>query len=153
TPASGLPSTADGRENRAMVLDDITVVDCCWLLPGQFAAMILGDLGARVIKIERPGDGDYARLMGMKGFTTVNRNKEGLSLNLQLPEGQEVMHRLAAGADVVMEGFRPGVMKRLAADYETLRELNERIIYLSLSGFGADGPQSTRPGHGMNYGA
>ena len=136
-----------------MVLDDLTVVDCCWLLPGQFTAMMLADLGARVIKIELPGTGDYARSFGARGFASVNRGKEGLTLDLRKPGAQEVMHRLAANADVVMEGFRPGVMARLGADYDTLRRFRPDLIYCSLSGFGHTGPHRDRAGHGMNYAA
>lgn len=136
-----------------MVLDDLTVIDCCWLLPGQFVAMVLGDLGARVIKIEMPETGDYARQMGGEGFATVNRGKEGLTLNLRIPAAQEVMHRLVNRSDVLLEGFRPGVMARLGASYETLAAIQPSLLYCSLSGFGQTGPHRDRPGHGLNYAA
>jgi CoA:oxalate CoA-transferase len=135
------------------VLKDLTVIDCCWLLPGQFAAMILADLGARVIKIELPGGGDYVRAMRPAGFATVNRGKESLTLDLRIPEAQEVLHRLVRQADVVLEGFRPGVMARFNSDYGTLSRIKPSIVYCSLSGFGQDGPFRDHPGHGLNYAA
>lgn len=136
-----------------MVLDDLTVIDFCWLLPGQFVGMVLGDLGARVIKIELPGTGDYARGMGAEGFAAVNRGKEGLTLNLKIPAAREVMNRLARRSDVLLEGFRPGVMARLGASYETLSEIQPSLLYCSLSGFGQTGPHRDLPGHGLNYAA
>ena len=84
-------------------------------------------------------------------FAFVNRNKRSLSLNLKAPEGQAIFRKLAAEADVLVEGFRPGVMKRLGADYETIRALNPRVVYCSLSGFGQDGPYRDYPAHDMNY--
>src|SRR5204862_3798978 len=83
--------------------------------------------------------------------TFTNRNKRSMSLNMKSADGQEIFRRLAAAADVVVEGFRPGVMKRLGADYETLRKLNPRLVYCSLSGFGQDGPYKDYPAHDMNY--
>lgn len=143
-----------GTDRRtSTVLNDLTVIDCCWLLPGQFATMILADLGARVIKIELPGEGDYVRAMRPAGFATVNRGKEGLTLDLHIPEAQQVFHRLVRHADVVLEGFRPGVMARFNADYEALSTIKSSLIYCSLSGFGQDGPFRDYPGHGLNYAA
>lgn len=136
-----------------LALDDITVIDCCWLLPGQFTAMMLGDLGARVIHVERPG-GDYSREQSPYIFAAANRGKESLTLDLKEPAAQEVLHRLVKRSDVLVEGFRPGVMKRLGADYETLSEIQPGLIYCSLSGFGQNGsPHAHKPGHGLNYAA
>ena len=115
--------------------------------------MMLADVGADVLKIEtpepdRPSDADWVR---RTLHTFTNRNKRSMSLNMKSADGQEIFRRLAAAADVVVEGFRPGVMKRLGADYETLRKLNPRLVYCSLSGFGQDGPYKDYPAHDMNY--
>src|SRR5207237_5730857 len=114
--------------------------------------MMLADMGADVLKIETPSetqeDPDWQR---RSAFVYVNRNKRSLALNMKEPEGQALFKKLAAGADVIIEGFRPGVMKRLGADYETIRALNPRLVYCSLSGFGQDGPYRDYPAHDMNY--
>ena len=114
--------------------------------------MLLSDLGADVLKIDTPlerplSDEDRRRFV----FSPVNRNKRSLALNLKTAEGQAIFHRLAAGADVIVEGFRPGVMQRLGADYDTIRGLNPRIVYCSLSGFGQTGPYRDLPAHDLNY--
>ena len=131
-------------------LTDLTVIDCCWLLPGQFAAQILGDLGARILKIEHP-DGDYARDIGPFGYAAVNRGKEGLTLNLKQEGADEVLRRLVARADVFIEGFRPGVMARLGGSWDELRAVRPELVYCSISGFGQDGQRRARVGHGLNY--
>jgi crotonobetainyl-CoA:carnitine CoA-transferase CaiB-like acyl-CoA transferase len=120
--------------------------------------MILADMGADVLKIETPpalspesGSGVSARTERQAAFSYVNRNKRSLGLNLKAPEGQAILHQLVAGADVLVEGFRPGVMQRLSADYATLSRLNPRLVYCSLSGFGQDGPYRDRPAHDLNY--
>jgi crotonobetainyl-CoA:carnitine CoA-transferase CaiB-like acyl-CoA transferase len=114
--------------------------------------MILADMGAEVVKIETPetgrADGGDAR---RAAFAFANRNKRSVALNLKAPDGQRVFQRLALEADVIVEGFRPGVMKRLGADYETIQALNPRIVYCSLSGFGQDGPYRDFPAHDMNF--
>src|SRR5919201_2556270 len=135
------------------VLDGIKIIELARVAPGEFCTMMLADMGADVLKIETPephgaGDTEAAR---RAAFAFVNRNKRSLAVNLKSPEGQTIFKRLAAGADVVVEGFRPGVMKRLGADYETLAALNPRLIYCSLSGFGQDGPYRDYPAHDMNY--
>jgi crotonobetainyl-CoA:carnitine CoA-transferase CaiB-like acyl-CoA transferase len=135
------------------VLDGIRIVELARVAPGEFCTMMLADMGADVLKIETPdptaaSDAEAAR---RAAFAFVNRNKRSMTLNLKAPEGQAVFKRLAAGADVIVEGFRPGVMKRLGADYETIRALNPRIVYCSLSGFGQDGPYKSYPAHDMNY--
>jgi formyl-CoA transferase len=134
----------------SLPLAGITVIDACWLLPGQFATMLLRDLGARVIKIERPG-GDYSRRFDEAGWATVNRGKAGLTLDLKQPAGLEVLYRLAGRADVLVEGFRPGVMGRLGADYEALRPHAPHLVYCSITGFGQTGSHRLQPGHGLNY--
>ena len=140
------------RDSPPQVLDDITVVDISPMLPGHFCSMILGDLGARVIKIERPITGDYSRHNGLAGsFESVNRNKESLTLNLKTADAQRVLHRLIQKADVIVEGFRPGVAARLRCDFELAREIRPKIIYCSISGFGSTGPYRDLPGHDPNY--
>jgi crotonobetainyl-CoA:carnitine CoA-transferase CaiB-like acyl-CoA transferase len=113
--------------------------------------MILADLGARVVKVERPGTGDYSRSSYPGSFESVNRNKEGLTLDLKQPAAREVLRRLVAKADVVLEGFRPGVVARLGADYETLRAVKPDLVYCSISGYGQDGPYRDLSGHDPNY--
>jgi crotonobetainyl-CoA:carnitine CoA-transferase CaiB-like acyl-CoA transferase len=138
-------------------LDGIKVLDLTRLLPGAVATMMLGDFGADVLKIEEPGLGDPARhsRAGIKQpgayFLVTNRNKRSLTLNLKTAAGREIFLKLAAQADVVIEGFRPGVMARLGVDYETLRQLNPRLIYCALTGYGQDGPYRAKPGHDVNY--
>ncbi|MBI5589636.1 MAG: CoA transferase [Deltaproteobacteria bacterium] len=127
-------------------LTGITVLDLSRLLPGPFGSMILADHGARVISIEDKrfiADGFF--------ITTVNRNKEHLSLDLKTPEGKEIFFRLVKTADVVMEGFRPGVVQRLGVDFETVCKVNPGIIYCSITGYGQTGPYVNRAGHDVNY--
>lgn len=112
--------------------------------------MLLGDLGAEVIKIERPDEGDPARYLN-GFFQSINRNKKGMTLDLKEPEARDVIYRLVKRADIFTEGFRPGVVKRLGIDYETLREINPRLIYCSISGYGQDGPYRDLPGHDLSY--
>jgi len=115
--------------------------------------MILGDLGARVIKVEPLGTGDDARgygpFIGQESayFMSINRNKESIALNLKSPGGLQVALKLAARADVVLENYRPGTMKRIGLGYEALRELNPRLVYASVSGFGQDGPWRAKPAY------
>ncbi len=138
-------------------LSGITVLDLTRLLPGAVATMMLGDFGADVIKIEEPGTGDPARhsRAGIKRpgayFLVTNRNKRSLTLNLKTEAGRAIFLKLAAQADVVVEGFRPGVMERLGLSYATLNELNPRLIYCAITGYGQDGPYRMKPGHDANY--
>jgi crotonobetainyl-CoA:carnitine CoA-transferase CaiB-like acyl-CoA transferase len=120
--------------------------------------MMLADMGAEVLKIETPAtelaDGHAEKNVSearRAAFNFVNRNKRSMALNLKHPHGQKILHRLAAKADVVIEGFRPGVMARLGGDYATLSQINPRLIYCSLSGFGQDGPYRDLPAHDINY--
>jgi crotonobetainyl-CoA:carnitine CoA-transferase CaiB-like acyl-CoA transferase len=136
------------------ILDGIKILELARVAPGEFCTMLLADMGADVLKIETPpaeaatGSGEEPR---QAAFAYFNRNKRSLALNLKTPEGQAVFQKLAATADVIVEGFRPGVMKRLGGDYETIRKLNPRIVYCSLSGFGQDGPYRDFPAHDLNY--
>ncbi len=134
----------------ATVLDGIVVLDLTQLFPGPYCTMLLGDFGADIIKIEPPGVGDFGRMFPYL-FQQINRNKRSLTLNLKEKRAQDIFHRLAEKADVVVEGFRPGTTARLGVDYQTLKKINPRIIYCSISGFGQDGPYRDRPGHDINY--
>jgi crotonobetainyl-CoA:carnitine CoA-transferase CaiB-like acyl-CoA transferase len=137
--------------NDLAALDDILVIDLSPMMPGHFCSMILADLGARVVKVERPGSGDYSRSTLPGSFESVNRNKQGLTLDLKRPEAREVLRRLVAKADVLLEGFRPGVVARLGADYESLRAVKPDLVYCSISGYGQDGPYRDLSGHDPNY--
>lgn len=140
-------------------LEGITVLELSRVGPGEFCTMILADMGAQVIKIEAPLSAMPAGFGGSPApeetrklvASYINRNKKSLTLNLKDPSGQKILQELAKGADVLVEGFRPGVMKRLGGDYETLRDVNPRLIYCSLSGFGQDGPYRDLPAHDINY--
>ncbi len=145
-----------------LALEGIKILDLTHLAPGALCTMILGDLGADVIKIEAPpgvggrGAGIGMSPMGEEGrrqaaFDALNRNKRSIGLNLRSDKGREIFYQLAQTADVIVEGFRPGVVKRLGVDYETIRAINSRLIYCSLSGYGQDGPYSNRSGHDVNY--
>lgn len=138
-------------------LHDLRVLDLTRLLPGPLATQHLADYGAEVIKIEDTGAGDYARTMGaMHGdssyfYRIVNRNKKSLRLDLKHPQGRALFLRLVHTADVVVEGFRPGVMAKLGLDYETLACTNPRIVCCSITGYGQTGPYASRAGHDINY--
>ncbi|MBI2490958.1 MAG: CoA transferase [Candidatus Rokubacteria bacterium] len=135
------------------VLDGIKILELARVPPAEMPGMLLADMGADVLKIEtpepdRPAGPEWVRRT-IHAFT--NRNKRSMTLNMKSPEGQAIFRRLAAGADVLVEGFRPGVMKRLGADYAALAQANPRLVYCSLSGFGQDGPYKSYPAHDMNY--
>lgn len=140
-------------------LAGLRVLDLTRLLPGPVATLHLADLGAEVIKIEDTGAGDYARTLSAGAapgedsyfFRIVNRNKRGLRLDLKQAAGVEVFLRLAKEADVIVEGFRPGVVDRLGVGYEAVRTINPRIVYCSITGYGQDGPWRDRAGHDINY--
>ncbi len=127
-------------------LNGITVIDLSRLLPGPYCSMILADHGARVISIE-----DKRFLADGLFMDIVNRNKEHMTLNLKTAEGKQIFFKLIEKADVVLEGFRPGVVNRLGVDYESVKKVNPRIIYCSISGFGQTGPHRDRVGHDVNY--
>lgn len=135
----------------------IKVLDLTRLLPGAVCSLILADMGADVVKVEDPGVGDYARHMpplvdGMGAFfRSSNRNKRSIVIDLKNDDGQAVFHRLVEDADVILEGFRPGVTKRLKVNYHSLKKINPRIVYCSLSGWGQSGPYKEMSGHDLNY--
>ena len=138
-------------------LSGIRVLDLSRMLPGPFASMMLGDLGAEVIKVEEPRIGDPTRwskpMIGKQSaaFLQVNRNKKSLALDLKQAAARDLFIRLAETADVVLEQFRPGVVDRLGVGYDALKPVNPRLVYCSLSGFGQTGPHRERSGHDMNY--
>ena len=129
----------------SLALSRFRMLDLSRQLPGPFCSMLLADLGMDVLTVCSPTDP-----MGM-GIPLLARNKRSLTLNLKEPDGQAIFHKLAREADVVLEGGRPGGAKRLGVDYETLRGLNPRIVYCSISGYGQDGPYRNRVGHDVNY--
>ncbi len=148
-----------------MALEGINVLDLSRLAPGPFCSMLLGDLGADVTLIEAPPEAlpsggrrgplpaaaDDESAQRGTAFNALGRNKRSIVLNLRKEEARQVFYRLARTADVVLEGFRPGVVKRLGVDYETLSRLNPRLVYCSLSGYGQDGPYVGMVGHDINY--
>src|SRR5262245_45469220 len=119
-------------------------------VPGPFASAMLADLGAEVIKVEAP-KGDPGRGYVPVQFATENRNKRSIAIDLKKPASKPLVAKLAAHAQVAIEGFRPGVAKRLGIDYPTLKESNPRLVYCSISGYGQTGPWRERPGHDVNY--
>jgi crotonobetainyl-CoA:carnitine CoA-transferase CaiB-like acyl-CoA transferase len=133
----------------------VRVLDLTRVLAGPFCSMILGDMGAEVIKIEEPGKGDDTRswppFVGGEAtyFMSVNRNKQSLTLNLKAPEGRAILTRLARRSDVVLENFRAGTMDRLGLGHKRLAKLNPRLVYCSISGFGESGPEASRAGYDL----
>jgi crotonobetainyl-CoA:carnitine CoA-transferase CaiB-like acyl-CoA transferase len=138
-------------------LEGIRILDLSRLLPGPYCTMMLGDLGAEVIKIEEVKGGDPTRhsppKIGGQGaaFRQVNRNKKSIAIDLKHPQGRDLFLKLSETADVVMEQFRPGVVDRLGVGYKEVSEINPGIVYCSLTGFGQDGPHRDRSGHDLNY--
>ncbi|MFM0007348.1 CaiB/BaiF CoA-transferase family protein [Paraburkholderia dipogonis] len=138
-------------------LQGIRVLDVSRLLPAALCTQLLGDLGADVLKIEEPIRGDYQREFEPMGvgdsgtFLLCNRNKRSMTLDLKTGQGKALLLELAASADVLVEGFRPGVMERLGLGFETLAAINPLLVYCSLSGFGQTGPYKLAPGHDLNY--
>jgi CoA:oxalate CoA-transferase len=140
-----------GGKEATSPLADTTVLDLTWVLAGPYASMILRDLGAEVIKVERPPFGDVARTTGpyvdneSGYFFSVNRGKKSICLDLKQPAGKDVFLRLVEKADVVMENFTPGTMDALGLGYDALSARNSRLIYAATSGFGQTGPERLRP--------
>jgi crotonobetainyl-CoA:carnitine CoA-transferase CaiB-like acyl-CoA transferase len=140
-----------------LALEGIRVLDLSRLLPGPYCSMLLADLGADVVKIEEPSLGDPTRWTPPRiedtgiAFLNLNRNKKSLTLNLKAPQGVEVFHKLAERADVILEGFRPGVVDRLGIGREAMAKINPRIVYCSMTGYGQSGPYRDRSGHDVNY--
>lgn len=149
--------SADPDRTKPGPLEGVRVLDLTRLLPGAYATGLLGDLGADVIKLEQPGIGDPMRVYQPQigeasAFTwIVDRNKRSIAIDLRKPRGVEVLLRLATDADVLVEGFRPGVADRLGVGYEAVSAVNPALVYCSISGFGADGPMSREAGHDINY--
>ena len=139
------------------ILSGIRVLDLTNVLSGPFATLHLALLGAEVIKIENPKDGDLARKLGVKpelneqlmgtSFLAQNANKKSVTLNTKTPEGKEIFKKLVKTADVLVENFRPDVMGRLGLGYKTLAEINPRLVYCSISGFGQTGPDAFKPAY------
>jgi len=139
------------------VLDGIRVLDVSIAMAGPFAAQKLGDLGADVIKVE-PVSGEWQRHTAAGGatgnemnasFLSLNRNKRSVALNLKIQEAREALYKLVEGADVFLQNYRPGVASRLGVDYDTLRKINPKLIYVSISGYGEDGPYAQRAGQDL----
>lgn len=150
---SAIPEAA--RAPQDAPLAGIRVLDMAQVLAGPYCAMLLGDLGCDVIKVEPPGGGDASRhSLGAQGpwgessaFLAANRNKRGVCVNLKDPDGVRVFRRLARSADVVIENYRPGTAKRLGVDYDSLRPSNPGLVYAAISGFGSTGPYAQRGGY------
>ena len=127
-------------------LNNLKILDFTTLIPGPFATMMMGDMGADIIKVESPTRVDLVRAMGPfnHGSSTchsfVNRNKRSISLDLKKQKSIEIIKRLILDFDIIIEQFRPGVMKRLGLDYESLKTINSNIIYCSITGYGQTGP-------------
>ena len=148
-------------EDKLRPLGDIRVLDISRALAGPYCTMMLGDLGADVIKVERPGRGDESRGWGppflgeptesypgeSAYYLGINRNKRSLTVNLKDPEGQHIIQRLAARSDVLVENFRTGVLDEMGLGYEQLGALNPRLVYCSISGYGRTGPYAKMPGY------
>jgi crotonobetainyl-CoA:carnitine CoA-transferase CaiB-like acyl-CoA transferase len=144
-----------GDRQMALALEGIRVLDMAWLGPGNFCATVLGDLGAEVIKIyeahpERRG-GPVMFLFSSSANFPGWRNLKAMGLDMKTEQGRDIFYNLVKTADVVTEGFRPGVVKRLKIDYNTVKTINPRIVYASLSGYGQDGPYRDLAGHDINY--
>ncbi|HVB07038.1 MAG TPA: CaiB/BaiF CoA-transferase family protein [Acidimicrobiales bacterium] len=144
----------------ARVLEHIKVLDLSRVLAGPYCTQFLGELGAEVVKVEPPGHGDDTRLWGPPFvgpedapeslyFLSANRNKKSVVIDLQRAEGQEIIRRLAQGADIVVENFRPGTLERWGLDYPALAALNPRIVHVAISGFGQSGRYRDRPGYDL----
>jgi crotonobetainyl-CoA:carnitine CoA-transferase CaiB-like acyl-CoA transferase len=138
-------------------LEGLRVLDLTRLQPGNYATMLMADLGADVIKLEEPGRGDYVRwwppMVGLMSAAhrILNRNKRSVTVNLRHAEGANLLLRLVSQTDVLIESFRPGVMDRLGVGYSRLSEVNPKLIYAALTGYGQDGPYRDRAGHDINY--
>jgi crotonobetainyl-CoA:carnitine CoA-transferase CaiB-like acyl-CoA transferase len=149
-PLSDLPT----RAAASGPLNGVFVLDLTRVLSGPFCTMMLADMGARVIKVERPGDGDETRAWGppfvggeSAYFLGTNRNKESITLDFKRPEGRRIINRLIDRADVIVENFRPGTLARMGLDYASLEEAHPKLIYASISGFGQTGPRQFEAGY------
>ncbi|MTI15907.1 CoA transferase [Rhodobacteraceae bacterium RKSG542] len=143
--------------NKPGPLSGVTVLDLTLAMAGPLATSRMGDLGANVLKVESPS-GDFSRLWPIAGyvhggessaFLTINRNKRGMVIDLKADEGRELLYKLVETADVLVQNFRPGVEKRLAIDFDTLKKINPKLVYISISGYGDEGPMVARPGQDL----
>lgn len=150
-------ATAGHAAAADLMLTDMRVIDTTRLLPGPYAGWLLASMGADVVKVERPGKGDYIRHNWPRRgdvstvFHLYNRGKRSVALDLQLADGRDAFLDLVAGADVVLDGNRPGVLDRLGCGYEACRRRNEAVVFGAITGFGQDGPYRLRAGHDINY--
>ncbi len=149
----------------SLPLAGLKVLDFTTLLPGPYATQILADMGAEVLRIESPTRPDLVKLMPPfvggdvktgKGkvsaaHATLNRNKQSMAIDLKHPSAKEIIHRLLPEYDIVIEQFRPGVMQRLGLDFSSLKKIQEKLIYCSITGYGQTGPLKDRAGHDINY--
>jgi len=146
--------TKNIANKRPLPLVGVRVLDVSQVMAGPYACMLMADMGADVVKVEPPGVGDQTRgAMGFKlkgndsmGYLNMNRNKRSITLNLKTDAGRQVLFRMVKDADILVENYRPGVVKRLGIDYETLSAINPKLVYASISGFGQSGPWADRPG-------
>jgi len=141
-------------EKKHLLLEDVKVLDLSRVLAGPYCSMMLGDLGADVVKVERPELGDDTRHWGPPEaggeaayYLCVNRNKRSITVDLKSPEGRDIVRKLAARSDVVIENYKVGTLDRMGLGYEDLKALNPSIIYCSITGFGQDGPYKDKPGY------
>ena len=145
------------KEKASGPLAGLKMLDLSRLLPGPYCTLLLADLGMEVLKVEDPEQGDYMRMMGSirrkngAYFLALNRNKKSMILNLKVEEGKKIFYKLIETYDIVLEGFRPGVMDRLGIGYQEFKKRNPGVILCSLSGYGQDGPYRDRSGHDINY--
>ena len=139
------------------MLPPFKILDFTRLLPGPLATLYLADLGAEVIKVEEMKQGDYARFMPplLKNYSPLylllNRNKKSIAINFEHPDGQNIIHQLVQNADVLIEGFKPGTMKKWNLDYDTLKKIKPDLIYVSITGYGQKGKWAHRAGHDLNF--
>jgi len=147
---------AEKHERMSEPLAGLKVLDLTRVLAGPYCSMMLADMGADVVKVERPGDGDDTRGYGppfvggeSTYFMSINRNKRGMTLNLKHEQGLQILHDMLVTADIVVENFRPGLMESFGYGYEAAREINPRLIYCSISGYGGTGPDAALPGYDL----
>ena len=144
------PGLPEALPEPSGILDGVRILSLAEQYPGPYATLLLSDLGADVVLVERPAGGDPSRKFPWF-FEALNRNKRAIALDLKDPRGAAAFRRLSDASDVVLEGFRPRVMERLGVGYERLASSNHRLVYVSISGFGRDGPYRDRPAHDVSY--
>ena len=137
-------------------LEGVLVLDLTSFMSGPFASMALGDLGAEIIKIEEPGTGDSSRQIPpyfhegeSMYYISLNRNKKSITINMKTEKGKSIFYDMVKKADIVIENYRPGITKKLGLDYESLKKINPRIIYTSITGYGPEGPYGNRPSYDL----